>query len=365
MSHEILGERFVARSKPAWHNIAQEIFSEDMKITAKEAMTKIAGDIKVIQSPVFYELPIVGEKKNADDPDVEMVKDEKHVAIVRKALPDDPQNIVLGITTDSWVAASYPQLAGALDKLGDKYKVETAGILKKGGLAFLCFRAEDYEIRGDEMRTYFAANFSLTPGVGHKIFHSPVRVVCWNTNTMAEGQATINLSIPHASDSVQRIELAANLVAKFKETKDKTVEIFNSFADLTITDKESKSIIEAAYPDPAIPAKIRLLKSHLDETQSETFKRTMTADMLSSINKAEEKYANDLRIVAEIRDVAFERYEEFEPVNLRGTAWASYNAVTEVSDWRQGRSADTSALFGGRAKEKARAFTAAYKMAAK
>lgn len=27
MAHEIMGQRFIARSKPAWHNIAQRICS--------------------------------------------------------------------------------------------------------------------------------------------------------------------------------------------------------------------------------------------------------------------------------------------------------------------------------------------------
>ena len=52
-------------------------------------------------------------------------------------------------------------------------------------------------------------------------------------------------------------------------------------------------------------------------------------------------------------------FEHFEPAHLRGTAWAAYNAVTEVADWREGRGADASALFGGRAKEKSRAYEAA------
>jgi hypothetical protein len=52
--------------------------------------------------------------------------------------------------------------------------------------------------------------------------------------------------------------------------------------------------------------------------------------------------------------------EAFDPANLRGTVWAAYNAVTEVSDWREGRNADESALFGSRAQEKSRAFNAAY-----
>lgn len=168
MAHEILGNRFIARAKPAWHNIAQRIFGENEKITAREAMAEVAGDIEVVQAPLSYELEGV------------QYKDPKNVAIVRKPTNDDALHRVLGITTDTWVAASYAQLAAALDDLANSYKVETAGVLKQGGLkqgglAFLCFRAEDWSVRKLIIACPSAANFSLTPGVGHKVFHSPVR----------------------------------------------------------------------------------------------------------------------------------------------------------------------------------------------
>jgi hypothetical protein len=66
-----------------------------------------------------------------------------------------------------------------------------------------------------------------------------------------------------------------------------------------------------------------------------------------------------------LREAAKERFEAFDPPRLRGTVWAAYNAVTEVADWREGRNADESALFGGRAKEKSRAYAAAMELIAK
>jgi hypothetical protein len=285
-----------------------------------------------------------------------------HVAIVRKPTVDDPQPVVLGVTSDAWVAASYPELAGALDDLATTHKVETAGVLKRGGLAFLCFRAPDWSVRGDEMRSYFAATFSLTPGVGHKVFHSPVRVVCWNTLTMAEGQATINLSVPHASDSLQRIQLASRLVSQFKESQERTRAIFGAFADRRITGAEAEAIFAAAFPNPPVPAKVRLIKSQLNEVEAEVFKRALTPDMLQGITTAQEQYDRACERAAALRNAAVEQFEKFEPTILAGTAWAAYNAATEISDWREGRGADESALFGSRAKEKARAFGAALEL---
>jgi hypothetical protein len=353
MAHKIMGSRFIARSKPAWHNIAKRIFGESEVITAREAMVEVAGDIEVVRAPLTYRLD-----------GVEYTADNK-TAIIRKATQDDPKPLVLGITSEAWVASSYADLAGALDGLSKQYKVETAGLLEDGGLAFLCFRAEDWAVKGDEMRSYFAANFSLTPGVGHKIFHSPVRVVCWNTNTMAQGQASINLSIPHSADAMQRIQLATRLVTQFHEMKDKAKEIFEAFADKQVTAKDVDSILFAAFQLPNLPPQLRLLKQSLSETEAEVFKRALTPDLLIGLNKAQEQYDRQCDNVLELRKVALERFEAFNPPNLRGTVWAAYNAATEVSDWREGRGADQSALFGGRAAEKGRAYEAAMALVAR
>ena len=347
MAHKILGNRFIARAKPAWHNIAKRIFGENEVITAREAMAEVAGDVEIVRAPVSYEI------------DGQQIRADKQQAIVRKPVSDDNQHRLLGFTAESWVAASYTELAGALDPLSKEYKVETAGLLKKGGLAFLCFRAEDWAVKGDEMRSYFAANFSLTPGIGHKVFHSPVRVVCWNTNTMAESQASINLSIPHSTDSLQRIELAARLVGQFHEMKDKTQEIFEAFADRHISTIEANAIFAAAYPDPSMPSKLKFVKQSLNETESETFKQALTPSLLIALEQAQETYDRACANAVALRETAVERMEAFEPANLRGTAWAAYNAVTEVSDWREGRNADVSAVMGTRSREKSRAFAEA------
>jgi len=351
MAHMILGDRFAHRNAPGWHNIARKTWAPDETITATEAAVEVAGDVHVEKYPLYY-------RRNENGIHVESKSAQS--VIVRRPLPDDDKWLELGTTGDRWTAASYKQLAGALD--GMAYPIETAGLLKQGGLMFLCFRAPDWAVKGDEMRSYFAANFSLTPGVGHKVFHSPIRVVCWNTNTVAENQATINLSIPHTPDALQRIKLAADLAMQFESVRNKTKEVFESFAGYHITEKEAGIIFRAAFPEPALPAKLRLLKQTLSSTEAETFKQAMTPDLLMGLQKEEEKYERKVQTVAALMEASRERFEVFEPANMRGTAWAAYNAVTEVSDWREGRGADESLVMGKRAGEKARAYSAASKL---
>jgi hypothetical protein len=353
MSDNIMGQRFIARSKPAWHNIAKRIFDENEVITARQAMAEVAGDIEIVKRPLFYTL------------DGSANIDAGKVAVIRKPTLDSPKPLLLGVAEDSWVADSYAELAGTIDELSRTFKVETAGLLNEGGLAFLCLRGPDYDVKGDEMRNYFAANFSGTPGIGHYILQSDVRVVCWNTNLMSQQKATINLSVPHSADAKMRFSLAAKLVGQFHEMQDKAKGIFTAFADRQVTEKDVDSIIYAAFQLPKLPAKLALIKQQLNETESQVFQRALTPQMLRDLEKEQERWDKQTEGVLALREAAKESFESFNPPHLRGTAWAAYNAVTEVADWREGRNADEGAVLGSRAREKGRAFEAAMALVTK
>lgn len=343
MSHEIMGQRFLSRDRPAWHGLGT-LFPAEERISASEAVTRVTGDVEVVTCPLTYEL------------DGRAVALADHVAVVRKPTADSPLPVPFGVVGKRWKADSYPALARALDKLSETYRVETAGLLKDGRLCFLSLRGEEWDVKGDGMQSYFVANLSLSPGKGHRVMHTPVRVVCWNTNNAARGQATINLSIPHGADAKQQIGIAGNLVARFREAQTKTKETCDAFASHAVTVDEAESIFAAAYPEPTVPKKVATLRNALGDEGAELFKRTLDADALSSLLKAEDNFEALLKRSRELRQVARERYAMFDPARLRGTAWAAYNAVTEVADWREGPNAAASALVGSRAQEKTRAF---------
>jgi hypothetical protein len=253
---------------------------------------------------------------------------------------------------------SYETLATALNKLSESYKVETAGLLKEGRLCFLSLRGEDWDVVGDEMRSYFVTNLSLQPGIGHRVFHTPVRVVCWNTNTMAIGRSTINVSISHHQDSIDQLKIAADLVARFRSVREEAKSVFEKFAGRTVTVKEAQAIFEEAYPMPSPPKKLAMIRNVMNDQEIEVLKRKLAPGALKSLEQAEVLYEAAERHAKERRDTVWERYEAFQPNKLRGTLWAAYNAVTEVSDWRKGKSAAVSCLWGTRAAEKSRAFSA-------
>lgn len=347
MSHEIMGERFISRVRPAWHDLGT-LFPEGEKITASEAAKRVAGDIQIVKAPLSYKL---GEVVRPVD---------KQVAIVRLPTPEQKDPMVFGVVNDSWKADSYPELAKALDKLSETYRVETAGLLRDGRLCFISFKGDSWDVAGDPMESYFNANLSLNPGQGHRMFHSPVRVVCWNTNNAALAQSSINLSIPHGADAKQQIGIAGNLAARFVEAQAKTKELCEAFAAKTCTVEEAESIFKAAFPEPMLPKKLQMVHSMTGGAEgAEMFKQSLDASALESLTKAQEGHEKAIKRQDELRETTRNRFHAFDPAHMRGTVWAAYNAATEVADWREGRNSAISSMWGTRAKEKGRAFAQA------
>jgi hypothetical protein len=355
MAHEILGQRFLGRSKPAWHELGT-VFPEEMEISASEAVEKVAGDIKIEVRPLKYTI---------FDGSRECPYDSGHRAVVRLATNDDPEPRVFGVVSGDWVHADYVSLARRLDALSKEYKVETAGLLKQGSLCFLSMRGVGFDVAGDEMQDYYIVNLSNQPGVAHRVMAAPVRVVCNNTNTLAISYASINLSIPHSDLAEDRIAFAAELVSRFRSITAESRSIFEQFARTQITNDNLDLILAAAWPDPPMPKEVKLFAG-VEGTKDEQIVQAAMGNRFGAMLKSKDAWQRDTNRAHALRNAGIERFEAFDPANLRGTVWAAYNAVTEIADWREsfGNEVGASVLFGNRAQEKANAFKAAMKVVA-
>lgn len=354
MAHGILGNRFSERFNekgPAWHRLG-ETFDKDLKLVASEIAARVAGDVVVESRPLHY-YTSAGK----------LIALDKHCVIVRCPTQDDPQERIFGVSNEGWKQVNYVKLCrAALDELSKKYPVETAGVLDEGAMFFLSMRGPDFSVKGDQMEDYFIANLSNMVGVAHKIMAAPQRVVCRNTNLLAASKATISLAIPHGESAESRIALAATLVARFKELTGKVQETFNMLAGYMVTQPQLDRILTAAYPEPNVPTEVKLFREALTSNEEGMLKQVL-GEKFTRIVKAQEDYEKSRKRVSDIRETARERFEMFDPSHLRGTAWAAYNAVTEVSDWREGRGAEQSSVWGSRAQEKTRAYSEAMAVA--
>lgn len=340
----------MGRAKPAWHGLGK-VFGEGDVLLASEAVKQVAGDVVVNARPLYYH-----------GPDGAEVQAGKYQAIVRSPLPDDPNEKVFGVTTERWNGVNYGEIACALDELSKSYKVETAGLIQDGSLCFISLRGPDFSVSGDEMQDYFIANLSNQPGNSHKILAAPVRVVCFNTNAAANNQSSINLSIPHSKEAGMRIKLAASLVVQFKEMTKNIRQTFEQFAAIPIGPKGVLDIAKATFPRPPVPSELQLFNRALNSQEQGALQDAM-GPQFNRIVKAQESFEVSCNRAQKLQETVVERAEAFNPTNLRGTLWAAYNAATEVSDWREGKGADVSSVWGGRAREKAAAFAEALSFA--
>lgn len=350
--HEIFGSRFYSRQKAAWHKLG-ETFDLDEKVSVVDAVSKTALGVEIDAAPLSYVYQ--GTAYETDQR-----------VIIRKPTPEDPEPRVFGFATEQWTVAQYLDYARALDPLSETFPVETCGVLKSGETLFLALRGETFAVRDvDEIQNYFVAVINQVPGKGHRILFTPRRVVCANTLNLGIKQATINLQIPHTGDPTAMVGFAAQLVTEMTRATDKIAAYFEAMSRAKVGDEGLERILKAAYPEPPVPAKVRLFQN-LSPQQIAVMKNSKLSQAIMDAERAMESWIVASDRVLKIRDGAKVLYGKFndEHPQFAGTVWAAYNACTETSDWREGRgSVDYSAIFGPRAQEKVRAFKAALELA--
>src|SRR5690606_31661067 len=132
---------------------------------------------------------------------------------------------------------------------------------------------------------------SLEPGVGHRIRHTPVRVVCWNTEQMAEAQSHITLNVQHKQGAKQDLALAASLLVRFREVQEQTQVTFDQMAQKQLDRERVEKVFQAAWPMPPEPAKLRLIRSVTgSEEAAQTFREALDANTLEDLAKIQANY---------------------------------------------------------------------------
>lgn len=353
MSHQLFGERFLTRNEPAWHKLGRTFTGE---VTATDAISEIAADVIVEKVPLV--IPASDGREAIPT---------KHSAIIRRPTADDPETDVFGITGSRYDIVQYADLGAPLDVLTETYALETAGILYNGRRMFVAFRADAFDVKGDEREkvdNYVVIVMSQEPGISHRLMHTMVRVVCHNTLTYATKESALSITIPHTAHAAQTLALGAEVIASLSDKVETQRVIFDAMATVACDVDALDAILNAAYPNPKPRKSIQFLAeagldiaSCSDRFDPATYKR---------LTAAHDSWLYNSRRAIDRRDAAREAYERIndECPTIAGTVYAAYQAVTETSDWREGRGdIGRSVLFGSRASEKASAYAAAVRLA--
>ena len=337
MPAEIFGERFYGFREPAWHRIG-EVFTEPISVS--EAVEKAGLDYKVGLEPLYY-----GEN---------FVPVARKKAIVRGKTVDDPQERVFGIVGDSYQVVTNQEIARLVDPLVEKWPLDAIGALGRGETIFVTLNAGEMEVGGEEVQQYFLLTDRKDGKGALTIAFVPLRVVCQNTLITGLRGSSVSVSVRHFPSISQETRAWVDLVRAAEEARAKVLDVLKMMTRVKLTALEVENVLAAAYPYPSVTEKMALYNQFKDALEE--------SDLAKKAEKEAKVWSTQFERATKLRASARELLQKFndEAPDLADSAWAIYNAVVELEDWRDGRerSPETSSLFGMRADRKRKAFAA-------
>ena len=220
--------------------------------------------------------------------------------------PFDGQEDVLGVVGERYQVLQNEELFQFGDNLLDGGQWETAGSIKDGTVVFGSLALDrqtnlDPNGRGDKINNYLLVHTSHDGSLAIQASVTPVRVVCQNTLNVAVGHngrgAKQSFRIRHTQTLQGKVTAAREALGMANKYLDQFDVFANEMIAKEINDKQFFEIITSVYPKP-------------DE------------DIKGAITKWETK-------IDTLNDIYFGE----TCVNIKGTSWGAYNAMTERLDW--------------------------------
>ena len=344
MSASLFGERFLGRREPAWHRLG-EVFPQDLKLTATEAMERADIMFKVDKYPMVVTAP--------DGTTI----DTKSFGVLREPTKDSNHWELFGTVGSQWTPIQAEDLGRILDPISEKFPVETAGAIGKGEKIFLTLDAGEAKIAGEDHNLFYLITDHRT-GLGALTFaFTPVRVVCQNTLTVGLSQASVQTKLEHNRSINVDAEWYADIFSRMLMAQESTISAMDSLATVNISDEDAMKVVLAGYPNPSKPQRVKIQ----DNISPDVLNKDDYLKIMNH-NKAHiESYEGAVQRQERIREHALELYDVFNQQHgsVAKTPWAIWQAVVECEDYRRGRDASYNILAGDRANNKARAFNKA------
>lgn len=359
MSANLFGERFIERQgegrQRAWHHLGLT-FDATEQVTAADAVRRADLNYRVGKFPLMADLtprdPETGKplERNGKTAQEKLVPMPGHFALVREAWGEDREPRFFGEVGSGYTVLQNLDLAKMVDKIATGYTVETAGALGYGETFFLALSAGRWDIRGDEIEDYLVVSDRKDGAGGVTFLNTPVRVVCQNTLSLAMSDNTAKVSLTHsAAVKAEASELLA-IFNRMTAVRERQREALTGLTEIKLTADDAKAMIEAIYPEPEKPSKVRLAQAAGAEDVAPNLMKGLAA-WESQVEQVQ-VFRAKVEDLKKVFDAEFPRFA--------GTGYALYNAITEHEDhYRRGRNVFTraeSAVFGDRALLKSRAF---------
>lgn len=215
--------------------------------------------------------------------------------------------------------------------------VEVCGSLRRGRHVWALMRLPGH-IRvnqtDDVSRKYLLLTNSHDGSTGFRALFTMIRVVCWNTLTLAlGGRAREGVTLRHTGDMSAKVDEARSVLGIANEHYDRMGEVVDRLGNCTVTDEEVQAFLKGLFP--------------IKDTADDRWKRIVERQRTRVKHLFESGTGQDMK-------------------GIKHSAWALVNAVTEYVDWREnaprlrgfraGESRLYSAWFGSGVDLKERAF---------
>jgi phage/plasmid-like protein (TIGR03299 family) len=284
---------FALRGKPAWHNLANRIFSQDENVTTATMLEEAKlANWNVRLSNVDEHIP--ADWRNSSD---------NH--FVLRTNPFDGGTDVLSVVGSRYKVIQNEDLFAFADNVldNDAAKWESAGAIKKGKVVFGSLDVPrtmvlDPQGANDQTKLYLIVWTSHDGSVAVQAAITPVRVVCQNTLNLAMRTAKQSFKIRHTQTADGRIAAAREALGLTFQYADEFEKQAQELFAQSVTDKQFSDLIRNLYPKPEL-------------------------DKNGSIKKWESKV------------VLIDDLYHNSPTNatIKGTAWGAFNALTERLDY--------------------------------
>ena len=339
MAASIFGTRFSGARTPAWHSLGT-VFTDRPSVS--EAFTRTGLDYPYIEAPVLAHvdgvmIPVAGKK-----------------AIVRGPTIDDPMHRTLAVVSENFGVIQNMEIAGMLDVLAAKWPIETVGALGKGETIFGTLDAGETSVGGEPIHKYFLFTDSKDGTRNLEIAFTPVRIVCQNTLTMGLRKATSRFTLGHKKTVRQYAGWAIDVIAQLQANEEVILADLQALTEVRLDADRVQQLLIQIYPEPVRSAQHEIVLAAFAAAGG-----SVPQDLQTAYKDREEGRITQLEHTVLMRSSAEELLRRFndEQPKLANTAWALYNSVVELEDFRQGRGdAAMSAVFGQRAATKTRAY---------
>jgi phage/plasmid-like protein (TIGR03299 family) len=307
MAHELEQQSngnwsFVAAREPGWHNLGK-VYADRTGLTLDEILTDLnVGTL--IEAPVTAVVPTgwIGQEELVTMPGKKMIIRQRKVKGLYEHTP-------LGVVGDDYKVIPEAEAFAFLDAVVDLGGAnwQTAMLLKGGSRAAACMKLDEGVLIGgvDAVDLYALVSTSHDGSLSLTAAATPIRVVCQNTLTWGLAAAAQKWSIRHskhadlnADEARRMLKLAYAYAAEWTAEAERLL-------DVEMTKLEFEKIVADLYAPKA-------------EAKTEAARKAQATSWDAQ------------------RGLLLGLWDAPTQENVKGTAYAGLNALTEYHDWFRG-----------------------------